>query len=76
MSSWTVTIVGGTIAAVLAGVVLFYLIPSLQAPPVGVSNRASSPTLECPEGYEPGYGLAPDGYLKKVPDRCLPKTPR
>jgi len=34
MQDWTVTIVGGTIAAVVAGVILYKLLPSQQSPQV------------------------------------------
>ncbi len=70
MSSWGVAIVGGTIATVLGGVILFYVIPVLQAPS-SMEKKAptANVTLKCPEGYGPGY--TPAALVNDVPDICI-----
>lgn len=49
MSNWLVAIVGGAIATVIGGVVLFYLLPSQQTPAViGSPDTTASPKhLDC-----------------------------
>jgi hypothetical protein len=61
MSDWTVTIVGGTIAAVLVGVILYKLLPAQQSPIAGDATAAprcgTDPTRSrfcCQEGHFAG----------------------
>jgi len=48
MSNWLVVIVGGAVATVIGGLVLFYLLPSQQAPDGPQSIAPSGPRhLKC-----------------------------